>query len=178
MVQSTDKTSMETEHTNHFNTPFVEVTKTFNAPIEAVWRAWSNADLIKKWWGPKGYTCPSATLDFKEEGKFLFAMKDPEGKVTWGTGIYKEIFPHELIVCTDSFADENGKVISPKEAGMDGDWQDAGDTLLFSVKFTEITNTKTEIQLVHEGIPASMHDDCVNGWSSSLDKMKELVEKH
>lgn len=178
MAQTTDQINTETHSSPHFTTPFVEVTKIFNASIDALWRAWSDPEMIKKWWGPKDYTCPNATLDFKEDGKYLFAMKDPEGQVVWSTGIYKEIFPHKLIVCTDSFSDENGRVISPKEAMPEGDWESVGDTLIYSVKFTEITNNKTEIQLVHEGIPASMHDDCVNGWSSSLDKMKELVEQH
>lgn len=173
----TQTTTVNKQTSTHFNTPFVEVTKTFNAPIERVWETWSNEELVKQWWGPKDYTCPTAKIDFREEGKYLLAMKGPDQKVIWSTGIYKEIFPLELIVCTDSFADEKGNPISPKEAGMEDDWTDAGDTLLFSVKFKKISANQTEIQLVHEGIPASMHDDCVNGWSSSLDKIKTLVER-
>ena len=103
-------------------------------------------------------------------------MKGPDEKVIWSTGVYKEILPHELIVCTDQFSDEKGNPISPQEAGMEGDWEN--NTCLFSVKFEDLGNNQTKIQLVHEGIPESMHDDCVEGWSSSLEKMKKLVEKH
>ena len=83
-----------------------------------------------------------------------------------------------MIVCTDQFADKNGRPISAREAGMGGAWENAEETLIYSVKFTSLGENKTEIQLVHEGIPASEHDECVSGWSSSLDKMKKLLENN
>ena len=178
MTQLTDKTDATlTQSPILTDTPFVEVTKEFNAPIDQVWKAWSDADLIKQWWGPENYTSPSTTTDFRIDGKYLFAMESPEGKVLWSTGFYNEILPFKLIVCTDQICDHKGNPISPEEADMDEEWEDVG-TLIFSVKFEELGNDRTRIQLVHEGIPASMHDECVEGWSTSLDKMKVLVEKH
>jgi uncharacterized protein YndB with AHSA1/START domain len=178
MTQTTEPTKKATEQTNTlFNTPLVEVIKEFNAPLEKVWRAWSDTEMIKQWWGPENYTAPSANSDFREEGKYLFAMKSPEGKVTWSTGTYNEIFPMELIVCTDQFADKNGNVITPEAAGMSADWK-GRDSLIFSVKFVKVDDIHTKIFLVHEGIPESMHDDCVSGWDTSLDKMKKVVEAH
>ena len=176
MVQTTEKTNFQANHSAMTDAPFVEVSKEFNAPIELVWQAWSDPEMIKQWYGPVGYTCPSAEIDFRIDGKALLAMKSPEGKVIWGTGVYKEIFPLQLIVCTDDFADENGNIISAVEAGMGEAWRGVG-TLIYSVKFDKIEDTHTKIQLVHEGIPASEHDDCVQGWSSSFEKLKELVEK-
>ncbi len=176
-MAQTIETDTPLKHSSFTDTPFVEVTKEFDAPLERVWQAWSDAELIKQWWGPENYTAPSAKTDFRIEGKYLFAMKDPEGKVTWSTGTYTEILPYKLIVCTDQFSDENGKPITPEQAGMEEEWEDIS-TLVFSVKFEKIDDNRTKIQLVHEGIPASIHDDCVSGWSSSLDKMKKLVETH
>jgi uncharacterized protein YndB with AHSA1/START domain len=179
MKQNVDKTdSMAQKHSiSMTDTPFVEVTKEFNAPIEQVWQAWSDPEMIKQWWGPEGYTSPSAKTDFRIEGKYVFAMQSPNGKIMWSTGVYQEILKHQLIVCTDSFSDENGNPITPQEAGMDEQWEGA-DTLIFSVKFDRIDDNNTRIQLVHEGIPESEHDECVEGWTSSLNKMKRLVEKH
>jgi uncharacterized protein YndB with AHSA1/START domain len=156
--------------------PFIEISKVFNAPIERVWQAWSEPELMKQWWGPEDFTSPSAKLDFQIDGKYLVAMESPAGQVIWSTGTYLEIFPHELIVCTDQFSDEKGNVISPEDAGMKGDW--SNDPLVFSVKFEALDDNRTKIHLVHEGIPVSEHDDCVSGWNSSLDKMKNLLEKH
>jgi len=42
------------------------VTRVFDAPIELVWKAWSDSDEVKKWWGPTGFTCPVAEMDFRE----------------------------------------------------------------------------------------------------------------
>lgn len=158
-------------------TPFVEVSKTINAPIEPVWQAWVDPTLIKQWWGPSEFSCPFAETDFRIEGKYLFAMKTPEGNEMWTTGEYLEIFPYELIVCTDQFSDEKGNPISAIEAGMGEEWQGI-DKLIFSVKFSKISEDSTSMQLVHEGIPATEHDDCVDGWSTSFNKLKALVEKN
>src|SRR5687767_10044014 len=45
------------------NSPLVEVTRTFHAPVDRVWKAWSYEDLTKQWWGPEDYTCPKADID-------------------------------------------------------------------------------------------------------------------
>ena len=178
MTQSTDKKDITEYHSVPLtNTPFVEVTKEFDAPVEDVWQAWSDPEMIKQWWGPETYTCPLAEIDFRVEGKYLLAMESPTEVVMYNTGVYNEIFTNELIVCTDSFSDEEGNPITPVEAGMSEDWE-GSDSSLFSVKFERLGDNRTKIRLVHEGIPALMHDDCVGGWSSSLDKMKKLVEKH
>jgi hypothetical protein len=49
----------------------LSLTRTFNAPVERVWKAWSNGNDIMKWWGPRAFTAPVATLDFREDGTSL-----------------------------------------------------------------------------------------------------------
>lgn len=176
MTQTTEH-NHTSQNTSLTSTPFVEVSKNINAPIEQVWQAWVDPTLIKQWWGPAEFSCPFAETDFRIDGKYLFAMKTPEGNEMWTTGVYKEIFPYELIVCTDLFSDENGNPISAIEAGMEEEWRGI-DSLIFSVKFSKLSEESTNMQLVHEGIPTSMHDDCVNGWSTSFNKLKALVEKN
>lgn len=79
----------------------VSITRTFNLPVDTVWKAWTEPESFKKWWGPKDYTCPSCTIDFKVGGKNLAAMRGPDGKDIWSTGTYKEIIPQKKIVYTD-----------------------------------------------------------------------------
>lgn len=154
--------------------PLVEITRAFKAPISRVWNAWAEPELAKQWWGPENYSCPEAKIDFREGGKYLLAMKDPSGKVMWDTGRYDEIVFLQKIVCTDSFADKNGNMISAKEAGMSGDW---GDVSTITVEFESTYEDETIMHLRHEGIPKEMHDDCVSGWSTSFDKLQKLVER-
>ena len=164
--------------TGKFNlqqSPLVVVTKFFNAPLKRVWQAWTNEDMMKQWWGPEEFTSPSAKIDFRVGGSSLLAMKDPNGEVIWSGGVYKEIIPYKKIVTTDHFADEKGNIISANDVGMPGDWpMDA----LITIEFSDANEEQVKIIITHEGIPKDMHDDCVEGWNSSLNKLQRLVEHH
>jgi uncharacterized protein YndB with AHSA1/START domain len=56
----------------------IEVTKTFNAPVEMVWKVWTDPELVKRWWGPKHFISPVAKIDFQEGGKSIVSMKAPK----------------------------------------------------------------------------------------------------
>jgi len=174
------KTTTEagTTTANNFNltkSPPVVITRFFNAPLENVWRAFSNEELVKQWWGPETYTCPEAKIDFRVGGKSLLAMQDPKGDVVWSGGVYTEIEPYKKIVTTDHFADEKGNPISAKEVGMPGDWP---LDCKITIEFSDGNEEQVKIMINHEGIPKEMHDDCVEGWNSSIDKLQRLVESH
>jgi uncharacterized protein YndB with AHSA1/START domain len=94
------------------------ITRIFDAPRERVWKAWTEPELMKRWWGPKGFTTPYCEIDLRVGGKFLYCMRSPEGKDYWSTGVYREIVRLERIVCTDSFADEKGNVVPATQYGM------------------------------------------------------------
>jgi uncharacterized protein YndB with AHSA1/START domain len=55
--------------------------RTFNASVADVWRVWNDADSIKKWWGPKGYTALVVRNDVREGGSYLWAMKSAQGRM-------------------------------------------------------------------------------------------------
>ncbi|MDD4975798.1 MAG: SRPBCC domain-containing protein [Bacteriovorax sp.] len=155
--------------------PLVKITRIFKATVDRVFKAFSDEELVKQWWGPEGHTCPSAKIDFREGGKSVLAMKDPSGKVIFSSGIYKEIETNKKIVTTDHFSDENGNLIPAKDVGMDGDWP---DDLLITIEFSNTHSGETKMVIGHEGIPKEMHDDCVKGWNSSINKLQKLVERH
>lgn len=150
----------------------VIIEREFNLPVEAVWKAWSEPEVLKKWWGPNNFTSPSSTIDFRESGKYLNCMRSVTGEEFWSTGIYKEIIPLRKIVMTDSFSDEKGNVISAKEHNMPGEWP---MQLIIAVYF-EKAGEKTKMKLLHAGIPAEMHDDCVQGWNESFDKLEQNIK--
>jgi len=72
------------------------VTRIFDAPRELVWKAWTDPQYVKQWWGPKGFTSPVCKMDFRVGGKFLCCMKAPDGQEFWNAGEYHEIVPHEM----------------------------------------------------------------------------------
>ena len=61
--------------------PRVEVTLTriFNAPRELVWKAWTDPQMMARWWGPKGFTNPVCEMDVRVGGKILIHMRAPNG---------------------------------------------------------------------------------------------------
>jgi uncharacterized protein YndB with AHSA1/START domain len=150
----------------------VEITRTFRAPLESVWYAWTTGELVQQWWGPEGYSCPEAKIEFRVGGKYLFAMKGPDQKVSWSGGEILEIIENQEIVYTDHFTDERGNPVAAAEYGMSGTWP---EDLFVTVKFERLGDEHTRIHLIHEGIPKELHDDCVKGWNSSLDKLQKLV---
>lgn len=145
------------------------ITREFNAPRQMVWDAWTQPENLKRWWGPKTFTCPVAKIDFNVGGKYLFCMQGPDGKKYWSTGIYKEINPIERLVFTDSFSDENGNIVSGAVYGM----ADMPDVLEVTIILEE-KDGKTKMTLTHTGMPASEHGEMAGqGWNESFDKMAE-----
>jgi uncharacterized protein YndB with AHSA1/START domain len=112
---SENKTNKDPKNQN------LSITRIFDAPRENVWKAWTDPDLMKRWWGPEGFMSPYCEIDFRVGGKFLSSMRSPEGKEYWSTGVYREILPLKRIVCTDSFADEKGNVVPATQYGMSAD---------------------------------------------------------
>ncbi len=156
------------------NSPPVEITRTFHAPLDRVWEVCTNVEMIKQWWGPEGYSAPEAKLDFREGGSYNFAMQGPDQKITWSGGVIQEIIPEEKIVYTDRFTDKDGNPVSAATYGMGGVWP---ENLYVTVTFEKIGEGETLVSILHEGIPAEMHDDCVQGWNSSMNKLQKLVER-
>jgi len=148
------------------------ITRIFDAPRELAWKAWTEPEWLKKWWGPQHFTAPVVRNDFRAGGKYLYCMRSPEGKDYWGTGVYREIIPMERLVLTDSFADEKGNVVSASHYGMGEDFP---LELLVTVTF-EAIGKRTKMILRHEGIPeGQMKEMTLAGWSESFDKLAESI---
>ena len=149
----------------------LSIMRTLNLPLSTVWKAWTEAESLKKWWGPKEYTCPYCSIDFKVGGKYLASMKGADGTEIWSTGIYKEIVPQRKIVCTDSFADSKGNIVDATYYKMPAMPRELTVTVTL-----EEADGKTVMSLQHEGIPEEMQDDCRKGWQSSFDKMESKLQ--
>lgn len=84
------------------------IVRVFDASRELVWRAWTDASVVKAWWGPRAFSVPVVKIDFRVGGKYFACMQGrmPDGKEMsiYSTGTYLEIVPLQRIVVTDSFA--------------------------------------------------------------------------
>ena len=149
----------------------IVINRVFNLPVSVVWLAWTDAEYFKKWWGPRGFTCPSSKMEARVGGKYLNCMRGPDGKEYWSTGVVKELIPERKLVVTDSFSDDKGNIKPASEYGMPGDWP---KELLITV-YLEEADGATKIKLKHQGIPGEMREDCIKGWNESFDKLEENI---
>ncbi len=151
----------------------LNIERVFDAPRELVWKAWTEPERLKRWWGPKTFTTPVSEIDFRVGGKYLNCMRSPDGKNYWSTGVYREIVPLERIVFTDCFADEQGNVVPATHYGMS---DDIPLEMLVTVTF-EDHGSKTKMTLVHAGLFAGPHREGANqGWNEMLDKLAESLK--
>jgi uncharacterized protein YndB with AHSA1/START domain len=154
----------------------VVIKRTFDAPRELVWQAWTDPETMMRWWGPKGFTSPTCEIDFRVGGKALNCMRSPDGTDYWSTGVYREIVPLERFVVTDSFADPEGNVVPASFYGMDGDWP---IEMLVTVTFEE-QGGKTKLTLRHSGTVGVSDEDLKNmrqGWNESFDKLDDTLSE-
>ena len=153
------------------------IERIFDAPIEKVWRAWTEPEQFKKWWGPKNFTAPTINIDLRVGGKYLWCMHgkaapDQAAGDFWNTGEYKEIVPMKKLVYTNCFADKDGNVVPSTAYGMPG-FDDEG---LVTVVFEDMSG-KTKITVRHAGLPEGMLSEMTGlGWNQSFDKMVESLQ--
>ena len=148
----------------------IYIERTFDAPVELLWKAWSDPEMLRRWWGPKDYSCPAAKIDFRVGGKILAAMRGPDGKDIWSGGIYTEIVPLKRIVSTDFFADEHGNVVPATHYGFPTDFP----AMVVTVTF-EAQGKKTKMTLHHSGHPKEIAKLAEMGWNQQLDKLVEAL---
>lgn len=163
---------MRNDPVNKSVTQELVITRIFDAPRDLIWKAWTDPEHLKRWWGPKDFDSPACQLDLRVGGRYLFCMRSPDGQEFWSTGVYLEIVPLERLVYTDSFADAHGNVVSADHYGMAADFP-----LEMQVTITfEDYQGKTRMTLQHAGLPAGeMNDQTGAGWNESFDKLAESV---
>lgn len=87
----------------------------FDAPSELVFKAFSEAEHLKHWWGPRGWTLSVCNVDFRPGGIWHYCMTctdknqgDFYGMESWGKAVYEDIVDGEKIVYIDYFSDAEG----------------------------------------------------------------------
>ncbi len=122
------------EHAAFMAGPILEITRRVNAPRELVWKAWTEAERLAQWWGPKGFALGVAKLDVHPGGTFLYSMTSAGGQEMWGKFVYREVAPPRMLVYVSSFADPAGNVI---RAPFGGDFTHWPLEILSHVNLTE-----------------------------------------
>lgn len=99
----TTTTHHETEITVDEKVPLVRIVREFDAPRAKVFRAHTDADLLARWLGPRGYEMDVLTFDCRTGGAYRYVHRNPEGEEFAFHGSFHEVRSDELIVQTFTF---------------------------------------------------------------------------
>lgn len=148
------------------------LSREFNAPREALWKAWTDGEQLAKWWGPKEMQLEVLKSDIRVGGCFHYAMKAP-GNTMYGLAVYRELKAPERLVWVNSFADEKGKVARaffskdfPLEVLNTVTLIQQGTKTLLSLRSVPINASAAE-QAFFEGMFKSMEQ----GYGGTLDQL-------
>ena len=152
----------------------VVIERVFEAPVELIWKMWTDPEHFKAWYGPAGASIPVAKLDVRVGGTRLVCMEvqTPRGAMLmWFTGEHREIVENKRLVYSESMSDENGNVREPAEFGM-GEGHPI--TTEVRVELFDLGNRRTRMVMTHAGIPSDSPGAA--GWVMAFDKLAAYVE--
>ncbi len=86
------------------------VERTFSAPREHMWEAWTTSEGLEGWWAPLPWKAVTKSFDFSAGGHWHYYMAGPNGEKEWCMERYETIIPYESFTATDEFCDEEGNV--------------------------------------------------------------------
>ena len=89
----------------------IVMARVFDAPRNLVFDAFSKPELLKRWFGPRGWSLVVCEVDFKVGGKWRFVLRGPDGTEMGMRGVYREIAPPERTVHLEMFDDYPGESI-------------------------------------------------------------------
>ncbi len=147
------------------------VTRVFDAPVELVWKAWTDPQHVMRWWGPNYFSSPSCDMDFREGGTTVVCMRAPQefgGQDFYSTWAYQKIVPMQRIEYLQNLSDKDGRTIDPASLGLRADFPEDVRTV---ITFKPIGD-QTELTIAQYGFPeGEMFEMAEMGLNQSLDKM-------
>lgn len=76
----------------------LKLTRLYDAPVEAVWDAWTDPEQVAKWWGPRGFTLTTHGKDLRVGGYWRYTMHGPDGTDYENKTVYHEVEKHKKLV--------------------------------------------------------------------------------
>ncbi len=96
----------------------IRITRDFDAPRDVVFKAWSEAESLKRWYAPQGCAVTEARVEFRVGGRYLTCIRTPDGMECWCAGVYREIVRPARIVSTMHLADDQGNLVEPAKSHL------------------------------------------------------------
>ena len=146
----------------------LRVSRVFSAPRETVFKAWSSADHVKRWFCPNGYSVPDATVEMRVGGRFEVCMRSPEGVEHWTKGTFTEVVAPERLTIDHHVIDPcgGGPLFS---AVTQVKFSPVHDGTLMEVVQTYTVADPAQVEPMLKGAP--------EGWRQTLDKLEAEIAR-
>ena len=140
--------------------PSLTLNRHYPVAPEKVWRAWTDPQAVKRWWGPTpGEPVSVAELDVRVGGRFRIVFGGPDGKMHECAGTYKEVVPNKKLVFTWCWPNSTPERVS-----------------VVTIVFKDL-NGKTELVFTHEQLfDEAARDGHKRGWTGALDKLEHFLK--
>jgi len=154
------------------------ISREFNAPRELVWKAFTEPDQMKQWWGPKGAEVLYCKMDLRPGGIFHYRMRYMNNDM-WGRFVYREIDPPKRIVFVSSFSDEQCGITRhpmaptwPREMLSTVTFDEQAGKTTFTVRWIPINETDEEWKMFDTG-----RGSMKQGWTGTFDQLEAYLAK-
>src|SRR5579859_5488895 len=145
--------------------PPLKISRVFHARPETVFKAWTTAEHVKRWFSPATYSVPDARVDARPGGAFEVCMRSPTGEEHWSRGVFVEFRPVSRLVIDMHADDRDGRPLFRAYTEVDFSEVLAGTRV-------DITQTYT---FIDPAMAAPMVAGASEGWRTTLDKLEHLV---
>jgi uncharacterized protein YndB with AHSA1/START domain len=142
----------------------IRIERTFRAPAQAVFEAWTSAEMLRRWYPPGAdWDTPVAEVDLRVGGRLRLVMRSPTGDEFGGGGEYLEITPPTRLVFTWTW----------DRAGL------GGATQLVEVELTDNRDGTTTVVMTNRGLPDEQSKESHReGWEGSFDNLDRVLARH
>ena len=149
----------------------VVIERTFDAPVDPIWKMWTVPEHFASWYGPEGAAIPVAKMDVRVGGARLVCMEVPtpdRPMQMWFAGEYVEVVENERLVYTEFVSDEEGRPAAPSSPGAP-----EGHAVTEVRVELRVVDGRTRMVMTHVGVPAGSPG--ATGWNIALGKLAALV---
>ena len=128
----------------------IEINREFDAGSDLVWEAWTNYEILDRWWAPKPWISKTKRMEFKEGGRRFYAMIGPEGQEHWSIQEFTSIDPETNFKFLDAFTDKSEN-INPEVPGSEWDLnfseQDGRTRVNITIRHKSLNDLEQIIQM-------------------------------
>lgn len=155
------------------------ITRTYAAPRELLFSAFTDPEHLRHWWGPVGSSVVAAKMDLRVGGSYHFGLRFPDGEMMWAKFVYREIVPPQRLVWVHSFADADGNAIKHP---MSLDWP----LLMLATVTFDVQDNGTKLTLRFSALDATEaerntfkanHDSMQQGFGGTFDQLEAYLRR-